>query len=98
MNQLPLKKKVAEEGTLKPRTRKPAVRIAPPVAGMVQRTIYARDIAGIMYYIDADGNVYKHEDVLANKPDPQIIGVATTGDTGKFRITFCENPGVGPPV
>lgn len=89
--QIQSKKCAAETSALKSRARKPATRIAAPIAGMISRIIYARDISGIMYYVDNDGNVYKHEDVLANKPDPQIIGIATPSDSGgKFQITLYE--------
>ena len=38
-----------------------------------QKKIWVQDIKGIHYYIDANGNIYDHEDVLANKKNPQII-------------------------
>ena len=94
--QIQSKKNAAESGALKPRARKPAARAVAPVAGMVLRTIYARDIAGIMYYVDNDGNVYKHEDVLANKPNPRIIGTATSsGMDSKFQIILKVNENLG---
>jgi hypothetical protein len=35
--------------------------------------VWAQDINGIMYYIDTMCNVYKAEDVVGNKSNPQII-------------------------
>ena len=32
-----------------------------------------QDIKGIQYFIDDMGNVYNHEDILANKVNPSII-------------------------
>jgi hypothetical protein len=37
--------------------------------------VWAQDIHGIIYYIDKSSNVYKAEDVVGNKINPQIIGV-----------------------
>jgi hypothetical protein len=34
--------------------------------------VWTQDINGIMYYIDANENIYKTEDVLHNKPNPSI--------------------------
>ena len=34
--------------------------------------VWTQDISGIMYYIDANGNIYKTEDVLKNKSNPAI--------------------------
>lgn len=35
--------------------------------------VYAKEINGIVYYIDNDGNVYDTEDVYQNKHNPKII-------------------------
>lgn len=35
--------------------------------------VFAEDIFGIVYYIDTVGNVYKTEDVMEGKENPQII-------------------------
>lgn len=35
--------------------------------------IYLQEINGIMYYVDKQLNVYKTEDILANKTNPNII-------------------------
>ena len=34
--------------------------------------VWTQDISGIVYYIDANGNIYKTEDVLKNKSNPSI--------------------------
>ena len=40
---------------------------------MKKVTVYAKEINGIVYYIDNDGNVYDTEDVYQNKQNPKII-------------------------
>jgi hypothetical protein len=35
--------------------------------------VYAKEIYGIMYYIDNYGNIYKTEDILEERQNPQII-------------------------
>lgn len=35
--------------------------------------VWVEEIKGINYYIDSDGNVYKHDDVLNNKSRPAVI-------------------------
>ena len=35
--------------------------------------VFAKDINGIMYFVDEENNVYKTEDVLSNKENPQVI-------------------------
>lgn len=36
--------------------------------------IFTQEISGIIYYIDNNNNIYKMEEILQNKPNPQIIG------------------------
>ena len=38
-----------------------------------KRDIWVQDIKGIQYFIDGENNVYNHEDVIANKINPDII-------------------------
>jgi hypothetical protein len=38
-----------------------------------QKEVWTEDILGIIYYIDADNNVYKTEDILKNNVNPKII-------------------------
>ena len=38
--------------------------------------VFAEEIQGIVYYIDKFNNVYKTEDILKNKENPQIIAKA----------------------
>ena len=35
--------------------------------------VWVEEINGIIYYVDNFHNVYKTEDILSNKPDPDII-------------------------
>jgi hypothetical protein len=68
----------------------PAPRPASP--SVVARNVYARDIGGIVYYIDDDMRVFKHEDVLKGKIDPEIIGTATLSHAGEYAITYLRAP------
>ena len=34
---------------------------------------HMKDIKGIIYHLDKNGNVYQQEDVIANKMNPKII-------------------------
>jgi hypothetical protein len=38
--------------------------------------VFAENIQGIVYYIDKNNNVYKTEDILSEKTNPQIIAKA----------------------
>lgn len=40
---------------------------------MCNLEVVAKDICGIVYYVDNCGNVYNTEDVLQNKENPQIV-------------------------
>jgi len=47
--------------------------------------VWAEDFNGIVHYIDAQGNVYKTEDVLKNKPNPTIYA-KWTKESGVYMI------------
>ena len=47
--------------------------------------VWAEDFNGIVHYIDSQGNVYKTEDVLKNKPNPSIYA-KWTKETGVYTI------------
>jgi len=47
--------------------------------------VWAQDIHGIIYYIDKSSNVYKAEDVVGNKINPQIIAKYSLHD-GVYSI------------
>jgi len=38
-----------------------------------KREVWAQDISGIIYYIDANNNVYNHNDIINNIINPKII-------------------------
>jgi len=48
--------------------------------------IWVEEIMGINYYIDDDNNVYNHEDILANKTSPSIIGKWQKKDNEEYII------------
>jgi hypothetical protein len=43
------------------------------VISMKKVEVWAQDIMGIVYYIDATGNVYQAEDIVGNKTNPKVI-------------------------
>ena len=43
------------------------------VKNLKKREVWAQDISGIIYYIDANNNVYDHNDILNNIVNPKII-------------------------
>lgn len=40
---------------------------------LTQKEVWCEDIGGIIQYIDTDGNVYSHEDVIKNVVNPSVI-------------------------
>ena len=42
-------------------------------AGQSQIEVVAREIMGIIYYVDQNSNVYRTEDVVQNKTNPKVI-------------------------
>ena len=49
------------------------------------KEVWCEDIGGILQYIDNDGNIYKHEEVMNNVVNPSIIGKNEIID-GKYSI------------
>ena len=39
----------------------------------IKKEVWAQDIAGIIYYIDSENNVYNHNDIVNNIVNPKII-------------------------
>jgi len=39
----------------------------------IKKEVWAQDIAGIIYYIDSENNVYDHNDIVNNIVNPKII-------------------------
>ena len=48
--------------------------------------VYTRDIQGIVYYIDAEDNVYSSVDILRNKQYPTIIGKCIKNLDGSYTL------------
>jgi len=49
--------------------------------------VWVQEIKGINYYIDGENNVYKPEDILANKVRPAVVAKWTLNDmTQKYSI------------
>jgi hypothetical protein len=51
--------------------------------------VFAEDIGGIVYYIDNTNNVYKTEDVLQEKQNPEIIAQYVKNENGYSIPQFC---------
>lgn len=49
----------------------------------------AKEIRGIIYYVDIHQNVYNIEDILDEKVDPRIIGKLIV--TEQQRTEFCTS-------
>ena len=47
--------------------------LAETTSVLKHKEVWCEDIGGIIQYIDADGNVYSHEDVMNNVVNPAII-------------------------
>ena len=50
-----------------------------------KKEVWAEDIHGIIYYIDADNNVYDHNDIMNGTTDPKIIA-RYVKDTDGYHI------------
>ena len=50
--------------------------------------VWVQNIKGIEYFIDAKNNVYKHEDVIENTANPQIIAKCSKDEVGMYSIEF----------
>jgi hypothetical protein len=50
--------------------------------------VWVQNIKGIEYFIDANNNVYKHEDVIENLANPQIIAKCAKNESGQYSIEF----------
>lgn len=51
-----------------------------------RKEIWTHEFNGIIQYIDADFNVYKHEDIMNNTINPKIIHKYKILDDGKYVI------------
>jgi hypothetical protein len=48
--------------------------------------VFAEEIKGIVYYVDKFTNVYKTEDILSEKQNPEIIAKYVLTDDNKYTI------------
>ena len=49
--------------------------------------IWLQEINGIIYYIDANGNIYNTEDILQNKINPKVVDNYKVLENGLFCIS-----------
>tara|TARA_Y100000996_G_scaffold293942_1_gene232545 strand:+ start:1074 stop:1607 length:534 start_codon:yes stop_codon:yes gene_type:complete len=60
--------------------------IGEPIASNNKIEVWVEEIQGICYYIDSNHNVYKHDDVLNNNPNPDIIAKWEMSSDGQYHI------------
>ena len=48
--------------------------------------VWVEDINGIQYYIDAEGNVYDHKDIIVGSKTPNIIAQYDKSESGIYSI------------
>jgi hypothetical protein len=49
-------------------------------------TVFAKDINGIVYYIDTSFNVYDTEDVYQNIQNPRVIAKYSVSETDDYSL------------
>ena len=54
--------------------------------GQTQVEVVAKEIKGIIYYVDQSSNVYKTEDVVQNKTNPKVIAKYAIHPDGSLCI------------
>jgi hypothetical protein len=52
---------------------------------LIKGEVFAEEIGGIVFYLDKNNHVYKPEDVLNNKTNPEIIATYKL-ENGKYQI------------
>lgn len=55
---------------------------------ITHKDLMTLDIRGIYYYVDNDGNVYNHKDILTNSTHPTIIARLKKDENGEFTQDF----------
>jgi len=58
-----------------------------PAVNMKTVDIWTQDIGGIIYYIDANNNVYCSNDIMKSSTSPKVIG-SCTNDDGVFTCSL----------
>lgn len=53
---------------------------------LIKGEVFAEEINGIVYYIDKHNNVYKTEDILNNKQNPEIITKCNRDENGLLYV------------
>jgi len=53
---------------------------------LIKGEVFAKEIHGIVYYIDKYNNVYKTEDILNNKQNPEIITKCSVLEDGSLYV------------
>ena len=54
---------------------------------VTKKEVWVQEVMGIHNYIDEEHNVYKQEDIIANKPNPQIIAKCEISEDGTHSIS-----------
>lgn len=58
--------------------------VEPKIA--MKKEVWVQEIKGINYYIDENKNVYRPEDIIANKTSPAVIALWALSPTGTYTI------------
>lgn len=53
---------------------------------VTRKEIWTHDFNGIIHYVDAEFNVYKHDDVMNNTPNPKIIHKYKINEDGIYVL------------
>ena len=48
--------------------------------------VIVQNINGIVYYLDQENNIYRTEDILSNKENPQVVAKYIKNEDGSFHI------------
>ena len=51
-----------------------------------KKEVWAQEISGIIYYLDQENNVYKAEDIMSNKVNPEIIYKWSLNSDNSYQI------------
>jgi len=63
-----------------------SVQVDPANQNMRKLEVVVQDINGIAYYLDQENNIYRTEDIISNKENPQVIAKYRIADDGVYHI------------
>jgi hypothetical protein len=63
-----------------------SVQVDPANQNMRKLEVVVQDINGIAYYLDQENNIYRTEDIISNKENPQVVAKYRIADDGVYHI------------